>query len=150
MTSPADKPLMARLALTGDMITREFAGAVLDALPDATAVLDHNGNIIAVNHAWRMFTLDNEGNPKSTGTGVNYLDVCDRSATSGCEDAHKVALGLREVLNGDIIESELEYPCPSPAAGRWFLLRATHLAGPYPGALIAHVNITRRKAASAL
>ena len=78
---------------------------------------------------------------------MNYLDVCERSAAIGCEDASRVVLGLRAVLNGDTIESELEYPCPSPAAGRWFLLRATHLAGPQPGALVAHVNITRGKAA---
>ena len=128
-------------------MSRRFAAAVLDALPDATAVLDRDGTIVAVNHAWRMFTLDNDGNPKSTGVGVNYLGVCERSTAIGCVDAAKVAVGLRAVLNGETIESELEYPCPSPAAGRWFLLRATHLAGPHPGALVAHVNITRRKAA---
>lgn len=128
-------------------LSAEFAAAVLDALPDATAVLDIEGNIVAVNYAWRMFTLDNGGISSSTGAGANYLDVCDRSAASGCEDAAKVALGLRAVLNRETIESELEYTCPSPAAGRWFLLRATPLAGPRPGALVAHVNITRRKAA---
>jgi diguanylate cyclase (GGDEF)-like protein len=128
-------------------ISREFAAAVLDALPDATAVLDREGNIRAVNHAWRMFALDNDGSQQSTGTGVNHLEVCKRSAAIGCEDTATVAHGLRAVLNGDNIESELEYPCPSPAAGRWFLLRATHLAGPNPGAPVAHVNITRRKAA---
>ena len=50
-------------------ISRDFAAAVLDALPDATAILDREGNILAVNHAWRMFALDNDGISKSTGAG---------------------------------------------------------------------------------
>ena len=40
-----------------------FATEVLDALPDATAVLDREGSIVAANRAWRMFAVDN-GSPK--------------------------------------------------------------------------------------
>jgi diguanylate cyclase (GGDEF)-like protein len=120
---------------------------VLDALPDAVAVLDAAGYIVAVNHAWRMFALDNDGSPAATGVGVNYLDVCARAAAAGSEDARAAAAGLRAVLAGQTVESELEYPCPSPAANRWFLLRMTPLGGPVPGAVMSHVNITRRKMA---
>ena len=121
--------------------------AVLDSLPDATAVVDASGRIALVNHAWRMFALDNGGRPETTGVGVDYLGVCIRAAQAGCADAARVADGLRAVLDGETVESELEYPCPSPAAGRWFLLRITRLAGPLPGAVVSHVNITRRKSA---
>ncbi len=124
-----------------------LAGAVLDALPDATAVLDATGMIIAVNHAWQMFSVDNRGNESRTGVGVNYLEVCERSATSGCDQAGQVAAHLRSVIAGECVEAELEYPCPSPAVGRWFLLRITRLAGPTPGVVASHVNITRRKMA---
>ena len=120
-----------------------LAVAVIDALPDATAVLDSTGTIVSVNHAWRMFALDNGGRPDATGVGVSYLDLCARSAAAGCEDAAAVAAGLRAVLAGDTVHSELEYPCPAPAANRWFLLRITPLAGPTPGAVASHVNITR-------
>jgi hypothetical protein len=34
-----------------------LAGALLDALPDPTAVLDHSGDILAVNRAWQMFAV---------------------------------------------------------------------------------------------
>ena len=129
------------------MVTDGLAGAVLDALPDATAVLDNSGSIVAVNHAWRMFALDNGGHPGATGVGVNYLDLCARSAAAGCEDAHLAAVGLRAVLSGETVHSELEYPCPSPAVSRWFLLRITPLAGAISGAVASHVNITRRKMA---
>jgi diguanylate cyclase (GGDEF)-like protein len=110
-------------------------------------VLDGDGTIVAVNNAWLMFTLDNGGAESSTGVGVNYLDVCRRSATAGCADAGAVAAGLQAVMRGETVECELEYPCPSPAAGRWFVLRVTPVASPDPGLLVSHLNISRRKMA---
>jgi diguanylate cyclase (GGDEF)-like protein len=128
-------------------VSKVFAGAVLDALPDATAVVDQRGTIVAVNHTWRMFAADNGGSPQTTGVGVNYLDLCHRSAAAGCEDAHTAATALRAVLAGDTMQSDLEYPCPSPAARRWFLMRVTPIVGTTPTAVVSHVNITRRKMA---
>jgi len=122
----------------------DLAVAVLDALPDATAVLDSSGVIVAVNHAWLMFAVDNGGDAESSGVGVNYLEVCDR-ASRGCEDALVAARGIRRVLAGEMVEADLEYPCPSPSTDRWFLLRVTRLAGRVTGVVASHVNITRRK-----
>lgn len=122
----------------------DLAVAVLDALPDATAVLDAAGAIVAVNRAWHMFSIDNGGDAASTGVGANYLEICDR-ASEECEDARLAARGIRDVLAGEIVESDLEYPCPAPYADRWFLLRVTRLAGRDCGAVASHVNITRRK-----
>jgi diguanylate cyclase (GGDEF)-like protein len=129
------------------MVGDRLAAAVLDALPDATAVLDRSASILAVNRAWRMFALDNGGDADGTGVGVNYLEICARSAAAGCQDAQLAADGLRSVLAGETVQSDLEYPCPSPTANRWFLLRITPLAGREPGAVASHVNITRRKMA---
>jgi diguanylate cyclase (GGDEF)-like protein len=122
-----------------------YTAAVLDALPDATAVLDGSGTIIAVNAAWRMFALDNGGRPETTGVGVSYIDVCDRAAAAGCGDAVEAASGLRAVLAGETVESDREYSCPSPSVGRWFTSRITPIGGPIGGALASHVNISRRK-----
>ena len=121
--------------------------ALLDALPDATAVLDRAGVIRAVNHTWRMFAVDNGGSDRTTGVGVDYLGVCDRAAADGSVDAGAAAAAVRSVLEGETVEREFEYPCPSPAVGRWFLMRATSLAGDRPGAMVSHVNTTRRRAA---
>jgi diguanylate cyclase (GGDEF)-like protein len=129
------------------MMSDGLARAVLDALPDATAVLDPAGTITAVNQAWLMFALDNGGQPESTGVGVNYFDLCERSAAAGSQDAQRAADALQEVLAGDTVHGELEYPCPSPAVNRWFLLRITPLGGDVQGAVTSHVNITRRKMA---
>ena len=91
---------------------------MLDSLPDATAVLDTSGTIIAINHTWLMFALDNGGSPATTGVGVNYLEVCHRSADGGCEDGAQVATQIRDVLAGRSVEAEVEYPCPSPDVRR--------------------------------
>ena len=120
-----------------------FAFEVLDALPDATAVLDKAGTIVAVNRAWRMF-IDNGGRPEATGVGVNYLEVCARAAATGCTDASEVVLGLQAVLAGETVESDREYPCPSPTVGRWFNSRITPIGGSTGGAVASHVNISRR------
>jgi diguanylate cyclase (GGDEF)-like protein len=119
---------------------------LLDAMPDSTAVLDETGTIVAVNHAWQMFTHDNGGEPSTTGPGVNYLSVCSASAAAGSADAAEVEIALRQVIDGETVESVLDYPCPSPVVGRWFTLRATPIAG-QRGVLVSHTNITRRKVA---
>ena len=124
-----------------------LARALLDALPDSTAVLDHAGDIVAVNRAWQMFAVDNGGQTGATGVGMNYLEVCERCAVDGCADAAAAAAGLRAVLDGAAVHRELEYACPSPAVNRWFLLRITPLAGDKTGAVASHVNITRRRTA---
>jgi diguanylate cyclase (GGDEF)-like protein len=126
------------------LVESSFALEVLDALPDSTAILDRSGTIIAVNRAWRMFALDNGGLPETTGVGVNYLQVCTRAAESGCTDAEEVWLGLQAVLAGDTVESDREYPCPSPIVDRWFNSRITPIGGPTGGAVASHVNISRR------
>src|SRR5664280_3074640 len=114
---------------TSMLIEPGFATDVLDALPDATAILDPTGSIVAVNRAWRMFALDNGGRPEATGVGVNYLDVCVRAAETGCADAEEVFTGLQAVLSGETVESDREYPCPSPTVGRWFNSRITPTRG---------------------
>jgi diguanylate cyclase (GGDEF)-like protein len=126
-----------------------YVAVVIDALPDATALIDASGTIIAVNAAWRMFALDNGGLPETTGVGVNYLDVCERAAAAGSPDAAQVLSGLRLVLAGATVESDHEYACPSPAIGRWFTSRITPVGSPIGGALASHVNISRRKKSEA-
>ena len=129
---------------TSVLVAPGFATQVLDALPDATAILDRKGSIVAVNRVWRMFALDNGGRPEATGVGVDYLRVCAASAENGCAEAEDVLSGLRAVLSGATVESDREYACPSPAVGRWFNCRITPIGGSTGGAVVSHVNISRR------
>ncbi len=120
---------------------------LLDALPDATAVLDATGTVVLVNRAWRDFASDNGGDPRATGPGVSYVQVCERAAMSGCSEAAEVATGILAVLEGGSVEAVMHYPCPSPTVKRWFNLRVTALPSGQQGVVVSHVNITRHKLA---
>lgn len=122
-----------------------FAVSVLDALPDPTAVLDNTGVIVAVNRAWRMVTVDGGGMLDATGVGVSYLEVCARSAAAGSADALDALGGLQAVLSGEIRVREREYSCTTSGGVRWFVSRVTAIDGHGAGAVVAHVDITRRK-----
>lgn len=136
---------MAEFDRVEALLTEDIGlGSLLDAMPDATAILDGSGTIVAVNHAWKAFGLDNGGEESSLGIGVNYFDVCRNAVQDGCLEAGMVGDALNEVINGGAVERELEYLCASPEVSRWVFVRMTPLAG---GVLVSHLNISRRKAA---
>ncbi|MFZ0159170.1 MAG: diguanylate cyclase, partial [Kineosporiaceae bacterium] len=118
--------------------------ALLDAMPDAAAVLDQHGVIVAVNRAWRMFALDNGGDPERTGVGVDYLGVCDRAAASGCAEAQDARDALSAVLARTSVERSLDHLSSGPRATRWYMARFTPVDHPGLGALVSHADITRR------
>ncbi len=111
--------------------------ATIDSLSDHVAVINQEGEIVAVNEAWRRFALSN-----GAGTdylGANYLRVC---AAAGQEQAGTTGRQLRELLSGQRDSIELEYP----AGDRWFALRGIPYASPsYRWALVIHVDVTERR-----
>jgi len=121
--------------------------AVQDALPANLAVVDEQGTIVSTNERWRRFAQAN-GDPglKHTCEGVNYLDVCRRAQGRSAEGALGALEGLVALLRGEIGELEMEYPCHSPTAPHWFVMRAGRIEG-RRGAVVAHIDITRRKLA---
>ncbi|MGI8623096.1 MAG: PAS domain S-box protein, partial [Solirubrobacteraceae bacterium] len=119
-----------------------FWHAALDSLPDSLAVLDHHGDILAVNATWRGFAEANGG--FDVGVGTNYLSVCDRSGASD-PIAVGVARALREVLTGTRARYECVYPCHAPWQERWFWMQTVPFVG--MGArrvVITHHDITER------
>lgn len=99
------------------------ARSVFDAWDSSVAVLAADGTIEVVNQAWERFALANGGVPDELGVGINYLEVCARSAAE--EPTAAAALhGLRQVLAGRIPEYSLEYPVHSPEEQRWYRLHA--------------------------
>jgi diguanylate cyclase (GGDEF)-like protein len=118
--------------------------AAFDSIPAAAAVLDGTGRITEVNRAWRLFALLNSGG-LDCGIGADYLQVCEAAARSGVPDADVIGRGLRAVLRADRRHFEHEYACDAPHEPRWFLIQAAPL--PHgQGAVVTHVDITRRKA----
>jgi PAS domain S-box-containing protein len=128
-----------------------FRRAILDSVSAHIAVLDKDGQIVAVNAPWRRFALENGGSPgypaARTDVGSNYLEVCRASSGHCCEGAEAACQGIQAVLDGSQASFSLEYPCSSPGQERWFLMTATPLGGEVPGAVVSHHDISARKAA---
>jgi PAS domain S-box-containing protein len=115
--------------------------SVLGSLASHIAVLDRDGNIIAVNEAWKRFAYENGIHADASGVGANYLDVHRCSQTG---DA-KAVNGIQAVLEGTLPDFVLEYPCHTPREKRWFMMSVTPLLGERAGAVVSHTNITERK-----
>ena len=72
--------------------------AILNALPAHIALLDDRGIIVAVNEAWRRFTVTNALASASFAVGDSYLEVCEVAAASLAE-ARLALDGIRAVLS---------------------------------------------------
>jgi hypothetical protein len=117
--------------------------AIFGALHGQVAALDKRGRIIAVNQAWGRFAVGNGSNPIRASIGANYLDVCRDAANAGDRETGRILEALRTVLAGGT-PLEIEYTCRTPAGERWFEMTAEPLRRPEGGALVTHVDITRR------
>jgi PAS domain S-box-containing protein len=129
---------------------REFAAtqsSILNALPAHIALLDREGLIVSVNESWRQFAGDNALQDTASGVGQNYLEVCERAHDNHANEAQEVAAGIRSVLGGASDKFTLEYPCHSPSEQRWFQLMVTPMNLGSGGAVVMHINITKRKLA---
>lgn len=95
-----------------------------EAAPDTglgteIALLDREGVIVSVNHAWQAFAAANQGNPARVGRGMSYLEVC--AAAGDDPVARHVGAAIRRALAGDLpAPLAVEVPCHSPDTARWF------------------------------
>jgi two-component system, NarL family, sensor kinase len=125
--------------------TEALLRSTLDALSAHVAVLDGDGTIIAVNAAWKSFARAAGLSGSDGGVGMNYLSVCERSA-SASPDAAQTAQALRDIIAGRRAEYRLEYPCESADGLRWFQLRVTRpSAARSQRIVVAHEDITEVK-----
>ena len=74
--------------------------AALNAIEGTLAIVDPDGQIVAVNDAWNQFMLAGGGQPGTCGVGANYLDACEQAEGPLAEEGSPVAQGLRLVLSG--------------------------------------------------
>ncbi|MGA2983356.1 MAG: PAS domain S-box protein [Terriglobia bacterium] len=127
--------------------SKRFLQSTLDALSSHIAILDEEGEIVAVNVAWSRFAAGNGGNAEACGVGSNYLEVC-RRASPGSAEANSAGEGIRQVICGALVEFNLEYACHSLEEKRWFVMRVTRFADEGGRRIVlAHENITQRKLA---
>jgi len=123
--------------------------AALDSITAHVAILDDSGKIFYVNHAWKRFADENAYGKTNYGLGLNYIELAEGCRGPGCEQANRVAAGMRQVLLGELDEFRHEYPCHGPRHKHWFQLRVT-LFGAEEGKrylMVVHENVTEIKAA---
>jgi light-regulated signal transduction histidine kinase (bacteriophytochrome) len=98
--------------------------------------------VLAVNTGWRQFAAAN-GLAAERSDGYNYLAVCDAARGEEAPQAQAAAAGIRGVLAGTSVEFNLDCPCHSPRARRWFRLQAVPVGwGGGKAALVLHTDIT--------
>ena len=159
--SPDDRLFLARLLPYGDRATsvggavatfvdisdlrdRTRLQAIIDALPEHLAVLEHDGTIALVNAAWKRFARAN-GDPdlRYSGVGANYLEACQSSRDDdGGLVAGRARRGIQAVLEGSSPSFSLEYPCHSAQERRWFVMNVAPIHEQEFGAVVSHFNVT--------
>ena len=128
-----------------------FLQSTLDALTSQIAILDEEGEILAVNAAWEPVRgLQPPGRGLCCGVGMDYLEACCtasgwRPASGRAGDRRGRSSRPRRPA-GRILSRR---PVPrSRTRACWFSLRATPFRGPGPArVVVAHEDITLRKAA---
>ncbi len=120
----------------------DFWQGTMDSLDAHVAVLAPNGEIVAVNRAWRRFE---EENGACNGTiGENYLTLgpIDGPHASGV----RARAGVEALLKGEGERFSMEYAARGTEGERWFTLTATRFSGPGPvSVVVAHHDITERR-----
>ena len=122
-----------------------MADSVLNSIDSSAAVIDQHGEIVAVNLAWDSFARRAGVDPRQVGRGVNYLDVCDRSATT---DAARIGAGVRSILSRARAYFSAEYSMETPEGTMWFQADVSPVDQPVGGAVIMHMDITALRSAT--
>jgi diguanylate cyclase (GGDEF)-like protein/PAS domain S-box-containing protein len=119
------------------------ARAALDALRGETAIIDSEGQIIAVNEAWRQFAREHNAADLAVAVGMNYLVVLEKAAHAGEPGVEVILAGTRRVLTGVQPRFRTDYLFAQGTRNRWFDLEVLPMPG--GGAIISHTDITWRK-----
>jgi transcriptional regulator with PAS, ATPase and Fis domain len=82
--------------------SHQFNQTVLDSMSEHIAVLDREGQIVAVNRAWKQFAQGNNATANSPGVdmGVNYLNVYRKAGGPFTDDSQAISEGIEAVLKG--------------------------------------------------
>ncbi len=126
--------------------SEELAKAVINSLSAHIAILDQNGVILETNRAWNTYSSKN-GMPEDFDyRGINYLEVCNAATGEEASDAHNIAKGIRQVIQGYTQEFLFDYPCHSQDSKHWYYMRAIRMSDADPArVIISHEDITALK-----
>jgi len=123
-----------------------FAESVLAALDAQVAVVSREGIIVAVNERWRQYARMHGAEASAIGVGASYVDACRRAQGLDAAIARQMRVGLRAVLERVRERFTLEYPYDVHGSRRWFAMVVTPMRAPWKGAVVAHTDVTERRA----
>lgn len=124
--------------------SQERLRSTLHSLNSHVALLNGQGEIIAINESWDEFSRENGAEPNAPlRVGSNYLEECRRVAEEDV-DAQKAFSGIRSIVEGSQSIFTMEYPCHSPSQRRWFSLTATSVRTQEGGAVVAYTDVTEK------
>jgi len=128
--------------------SQRLAQSTIEAMPAALAVLDGEGIVLSTNEAWNDLAAGSPGSPHACGAGDNYLEACRADMGEGSEEAGRLAVGIRDVLDGAAPRFVTEFSVPTGDGARWFVGHVTPFRGEGPRrVVVVHLDITLRKRA---
>jgi diguanylate cyclase (GGDEF)-like protein len=118
-----------------------LSGAVLNALPSPTVLLDTDGKVLLTNSAWEAAVETVDDDRIDGGAGVYYF----RMARRACGNAvgRKIVDSLRALSRGERESVAMDYALEHPAGTHWYHLQASRVdqAGQV---VVTHTDITDR------
>jgi PAS domain S-box-containing protein len=124
--------------------TEALQSAILSSLDNEIAVLDKNGCIVTVNHAWRRFGMENPESPNGLGPGANYLAACQTVAATS-PDMQEVIAGIKAVQDRSLPLFLREGASLSAIRQNWYLMTVTPLDTMEGGVVVSRKDITALK-----
>lgn len=115
--------------------------AILNSLSTQIAVIDAQATIIRVNKAWSE-SIEITSHTE-TQQNINYLDLIKHNVSNN--KIAEIHTGVTNILNGALEEFRVEFSIGEKEEyKKWFLLQATPLQRNEGGAVISHIDITKR------
>jgi signal transduction histidine kinase len=109
--------------------------------PFRLALIDSQGDIVAVNEDWMALAEKTATPLNCVGPGANYLDVCRRARASSA-DSVAALRGINAVLKKRTSAFSMDYQCPTPSGPAYFHMAATRIAYKEARVCIAHTEVT--------
>ncbi|HLL88131.1 MAG TPA: hypothetical protein VK324_02395 [Tepidisphaeraceae bacterium] len=109
------------------------------------ALLDLDGNILAVNEAWNQFGQANGLRPGYVFERSNYVAVTQAAAEQSVDhdqSARQALTGLVGVLSDAVGQFSMVYPCHSPTERRWYRLWVESQQPKVPAVVVAHTFLS--------
>jgi len=92
--------------------------SLLNVFPSAAAILDESGDIIVTNNEWDQ--KSSSGFLMNGSASSNFFEFCSRATEQGSDDALKLIIGLRRILDGELQNFQSTYTNHLGQEKQWY------------------------------